>query len=226
LFSNRESEEYLKRIIVLMLIGTIMLFGVSTVAAAPWVYPADEPSPTTTEYWTVLVTGGTHVIDLVVWNHANNKDFVDGMFVIAIKSGEATVDSVVVNGTAALLNDSGTGTPGHPFPPGGIFPCDWEQYPLPDLDEWVSELGWQGAGDSSGVPVNVTVTVTSTPVTIYFLAFGYDVQPNGNLQPSDTPYSHITFTIPELPVGTILATASMIVAFGAFYALHKRKTST
>jgi hypothetical protein len=218
-------EEFMKKIVVLMLIGTIMLFGVSSVAAAPWVYPADEPSPTTTEYWTVLVTEGPHDIDLVVWNHANNKDFVNGMFVIAIKSGDVTITAVEVAGDPTSAADAGTGTPGHPFPPGSIFPCDWEQYPLPDLQEWDSELGWQGAVDASGVPVTVSVTVEegSGPVLLYFLAFGYDVQPNGSLQPSDTPYSHITFTVPELPLGTILATGSMLAALGAFYVLRKRK---
>ena len=39
----------MKKTTGLVLIGLLMLLGVSTVAAAPWVYPADETSPTTTE---------------------------------------------------------------------------------------------------------------------------------------------------------------------------------
>ena len=41
----------MKKTTGLVLIGLLMLLGVSTVAAAPWVYPADEASPSTTEYW-------------------------------------------------------------------------------------------------------------------------------------------------------------------------------
>jgi len=222
----------MKKSIALMIIGLLMVLGVSTVAAAPWVYPADETSPTTTEYYVTGLSAGSNVIDLVLWNHANNKDFVDGMFVIAIKSGDVTIDSVEVNGTVVSLDDEGTGTPGHPFPPGGIFPCAWKQYAVPDLDGWDSDLGWQGAGDDSGVPIQVTLTVNGNPVatTLLFLAFGYDVQANGKLQPSDTPYSHITRTytrpdnvIPEVPLGSVVAAGSMMIALGAFYGLRKRK---
>jgi hypothetical protein len=223
----------MKKTTGLVLIGLLMLLGVSTVAAAPWVYPADEASPSTTEYWATGLSAGSNVIDLVLWNHNNNKDFVDGMFVIAIKSGDVTINSVEVNGTVVPLDDEGTGTPGHPFPPGGIFPCDWKQYAVPDLDGRDSDSGWQGEGDDSGVPIRVTLTVNGNPMatTLFFLAFGYDVQPNGSLQPSDTPYSHITRTytppdnvIPEVPLGSVVAAGSMMLALGAFFGLRKRKT--
>lgn len=221
----------MKNMIVILTMCMIALLGVTTVYAAPWVYPESEPSPTTTEYWVTALPSGTSTINLVLWNHNNNKEFVNGMFVIAIKSGSVTIDSVKVNGTEVALDSEGTGTPGHPFPPGGIFPCAWKQYPVPDLDEWTSDLGWQGTGDGSGVPVEVTVTVNLSPFTtkLYFLAFGYDVQANGNSQPSDTPYSHITTTypppdnrIPEVPFGTIIAIGSMLAAFVAYFALRKR----
>jgi len=221
----------MKRFSVLLTIGIFVLFGVSTVYAAPWVYPQSEPSPSTTEYWVTALPAETSTIELVLWNHNNNKEFVNGMFVIAIKSGSVTIDSVTVNGTVVALDSEGTGTPGHPFPPGGIFPCDWKQYPVPDLDGWASDQGWQGTGDSSGVPVEVTVTVNTSPVTakLYFLAFGYDVQANGGLQPSDTPYSHITTTypaidnrIPEIPFGTVMAGASMIASLAAYLVIRKR----
>ncbi|PVX23100.1 MAG: hypothetical protein CW691_11560 [Candidatus Bathyarchaeum sp.] len=224
----------MKKILTLSLLAMIMLFGVSTVYAAPWVYPVDEPSPSTTEYWVTPLTDGTNVVDLVLWNHNNNKDFVNGMFVIAIKSGTVTIDSVKVNGVDVSLNAQGTGTPGHPFPPGSIFPCEWKQYPVPDLDGRDSDLGWQGTSDDSGVQIEVTITVTGNPVAtrLYFLAYGYDVQPNQELQPSDTPYSHITTTynppenrIPEVPFGTIVAAASMITAFAAYVAIRKRTTA-
>jgi len=223
----------MKKAFALMIIGLLMLLGVSTVVAAPWVYPADETSPATTEYWVTGISAGSNVIDLVLWNHANDKDFVDGMFVIAIKSGDVTIDSVEVNGTTVTLDAQGTGTPGHPFPSGGIFPCDWEQYVVPDLDSWDSDSGWQGAGDDSGVPIRVTLTVNGNPIgtTLCFLAFGYDVEATGKLQPSDTPYSHITRTykppdnvIPEVPLGSVVAAGSMVLALGAFYGLRKRKT--
>jgi hypothetical protein len=223
----------MKKTISLMLIGLLLLVGVSTVAAAPWVYPLDETSPTTTEYWVTGLSAGSNVIDLVLWNHANNKDFVDGMFVIAIKSGDVTIDSVEVNGTVVTLDAEGTGTPGFPFPPGGIFPCDWKQYAVPDLDSWDSDLGWQGAGDDSGVPIKVTLTVNgnSMSTTLFFLAFGYDVQGSPVPLESDTPYSHITRTytppdqvIPEVPLGSVVAAGSMMLTLGAFYGLRKRKT--
>jgi len=222
----------MKKLIALLTITMITLFGVSTVYAAPWVYPESEPSPSTTEYWMVPLTSGTNTINLVLWNHNNNKEFVKGLFVIAIESGSVTIDSVKVNGTIVALDSEGTGTPGHPFPPGGMFPCDWKQYPVPYLDEWTSDQGWQGAGDGSGVPIEVTVTVNESPVTakLYFLAFGYDVQPNGSPQKSDTPYSHITATytppenrIPEIPLGTVTAGASMLVALLAYVAIRKRR---
>lgn len=221
----------MKRVIALFTICIVALLGITTVYAAPWVYPEDEPSPSTTEYWVTPLDSGTNTINLVLWNHNNNKDFVNGMFVIAIKSGSVTIDSVKVNGTEVALDSEGTGTPGHPFPPGGIFPCAWKQYPVPDLDGWASDQGWQGAGDASGVPVEVTVTVNTSPfiTKLYFLAFGYDVQATGGLQPSDTPYSHITTTytppenrIPEVPFGPIMAGTSMIVALAAYAVLRKR----
>ena len=185
----------MKKTTGLVLIGLLMLLGVSTVAAAPWVYPADEASPSTTKYWVTGLSAGSNVIDLVLWNHNNNKDFVDGMFVIAIKSGDVTIDSVEVDGTVVSLDDEGTGTPGHPFPPGGIFPCAWKQYAVPDLDGWDSELGWQGGSDDSGVPIRVTLTVNGNPMatTLFFLAFGYDVQSNESLQPSDALLAHNTY---------------------------------
>jgi hypothetical protein len=223
----------MKKTISLMLIGLLLLVGVSTVAAAPWVYPADETSPTTTEYWVTGLSAGSNVIDLVLWNHANDKDFVDGMFVIAIKSGDVTINTVEVNDTVVPLDADGTGTPGHPFPPGDIFPCYWRQYAVPDLDSRDSDSGWQGGEDDSGVPIQVTLTVNGNPMatTLFFLAFGYDVQPTGSLQPSDTPYSHITRTytppdhvVPEVPLGSVVAAGSMVLALGAFYGLRKRKT--
>jgi hypothetical protein len=220
------------RLLIPVILGTIMFFGVTTVFAAPWVYPDDEPSPTTTEYWLVKVTGGTNVVNLVLWNHNNNKDFVNGKFVIAITSGTVTIDDVTVNGVSETIDDQGIGQPAGITPPAGIFPCVWEQYLVPDLDDWDSPDGWQGAGDGSGVPIQVTMTIGGNPLisTVYFLAYGYDVQPNGNLQETTSPFSHITQTydppvgtIPEVPIGTILASGSMMAAVVVYSLVRKRK---
>ncbi len=228
----------MKKLLTLFSVGVlIVLSTVSSVSAAPWVYPASEANPTATAYWMTPLMPGTNTIRLVLWNHANKDNYVNGKFVIAIKSGlsQVTVDSVKVAGVplALAVEDlTGTTTPGHPFPPGGIFPSPWKQYNLAGLTEWASTDGWQGLGDTSGVKVDVQVTVAGAPtnVQLYFLSWGYDQKSNGALKTSDTPYSHMTQTysmslhvVPESPLGALTAVVSMLLAFGAYSIIRKRK---
>jgi len=96
---------------------------------------------------------------------------------------------------------SGTSTAGS-FPPGGIYPCPWKQYDIGiTLASREYEDGWHGSGDASGIEVVISITVTGDPanVKLYFMAWGYDDHREGNLHYTDSPYSHITETIP-LPI--------------------------
>jgi hypothetical protein len=227
----------LKKLFIFTIVAILMSFTVATVFAAPWVYPASETSPTTSEYWATPLTAGTYGIDLVVWNHANKATIGPYVyFVIAIKSGEIvtdfTINNVKVNNVpvpAALITYdlSGTTTPDH-FSPGDIFPCDWYQYKIATtLTEWTSPDGWQGTADTSGVAVHIDITVVNPAnVKLYFLAWAeIPTEPYY----VNSPYSHITTTynppdhvIPEVPLGPVMATASMIAAFGAYFGTRKR----
>jgi hypothetical protein len=237
--NNPDEVECMKKLLGLFPVGVLIaLSTVSAVSAAPWVYPASEANPTITDYWVTPLTAGTNTIRLVLWNHANKDNYVNGNFVIAIKSGfsQVTFDSVKVAGVPLALDAedlTGATTPGHPFPSGGIFPCPWKQYAIANLTEWASPDGWQGLGDSSGVTVDVQVTVAGSPTTVqlYFLSWGYDQKSNGNLKESDTPYSQITqtysvplFVVPESPLGALTAVGSMLLAFGAYSLVRKRKS--
>lgn len=228
----------MKKLSALFSIGVlIVLVMVPSVSAVPWVYPASEVNPSGTDYWVTLLTAGENVFSLVLWNHANKDSYVNGKFVVAIKSGlsQVSVDSVKVAGVPLALEVedlTGATTPGHPFPSGGIFPCPWKQYAIANLTEWASPVGWQGLGDASGVNVEVQVTVSGVPasVQLYFLSWGYDQKSNGNLKESDTPYSKITqtysvplFVVPESPLGALTAVGSMLLAFGAYSVVRKRK---
>lgn len=199
---------------------------------SPWVYPTTQANPTTTEYYQTPIAEGPNTIQLVIWNHDQNYDFVNGKFIIAIKTGlsQVTIDSVSLTfGTEDL---TGTTHPGD-FPPGDIFPCPWKQYDIgTTLTDWASPDGWQGLGDPSGINLTITMTVTGNPlnVKLYFLAWGYKDAPQG-LKYTDTPYSHVTETssrppneVPEVPMGPVVATASMIAAFGAYFGIRKRRT--
>jgi hypothetical protein len=196
---------------------------------SPWVYPTTEASPTTTSYYKTLLTTGPNHITLVLWNHDNNYDFVNGKFVIAIKSGLAQITSSSVNLGFDTQDLTGTTSPtGSSLPPGGIFPCPWKQYNVgTTLTDWQSPNGLQGTGDSSGIQVNVDVTAIGDPASVhlYFMAWGY----KSNGQYTDSPYSHITDTfsppnqqVPEVPLGPIIATVSMVAAFGVFYGFKKQ----
>ena len=228
----------MKKLLIPITIVCLMLALVPAVFAAPWVYPASESDPTGTSYWTQVLGSGTTTLSLVLWNHDKNDDFRYGNFVIAIKSGlsQVTIDSVKIGGTTLSLDKQDVTTPyttpGHPFPPGGIFPCPWKQYEVPDLADWEKSSGWQGSGDDSGVQIDVTITVTGAPQTVklYFLAWGY-YREGSHWQKTDTPYSHITQTVPpvnhsvpEVPLGTVIAGAIMAVGLVAYTGIRKRKT--
>ena len=222
---------------ILVIIGILVLFGLicqafseDIIVNSPWVYPATE-TPGTGPY-TVLLDAGFNSINLVLWNHDNNYDFVNGKFVIAIKFGLSQVTINDISLTFDTEDLSGTTKPGD-FPPGSIFPCPWKQYNVgTNLTDWQSSIGWQGPGDTSGIQVNINITVTGDPVNVklYFLAWGYKAKSKG-LQYTDTPYSEITATypppppprIPEVPMGSVMATGTMIAAFGAYFGLRKRK---
>jgi hypothetical protein len=200
-----------------------------TVENSPWVYPTTEASPTTTSYYKTLLTPGLNHITLVLWNHDNNYDFVNGKFVIVIKSGLApiTINSISLAFDTENLTANAI-QPGQ-LPNGGIFPCPWKQYNVgTTLTDWQSPNGWQGTSDSSGIQVNVDVTVIGDPASVhlYFMAWGY----KSSGQYTDSPYSHITDTfspptqqVPEVPLGPIIATVSMIAAFGVFYGFKKQR---
>jgi hypothetical protein len=199
---------------------------------SPWVYPTTEANPTTTEYYKVLLTGGYNQINLVLWNHDHQYDFVLGKFVIAIKSGVDQITINSINLTFDTADLSGTSRPDS-MPWDGIFPCPWKQYNVGiNLTERQYNDGWHGAGDPSGIQVTIEITVNTNPanVHLYFVAWGYNKKDDGNLDWTKTPYSHITETfpppphvIPEVPVGSVMAASSMMVALGAYFGLRKRR---
>lgn len=237
----------MKRILVCTISIFLILLAVNIVRAeetvvvenSPWVYPATISNPTLTSYYVVPLTSGPNTYNLILWNHHPNYDFAAGKFVIAIKSGfgQVTINSVTINGVSVAVDTTGTTRPGPGpgesdyMPWDGIFPCPWIQYDVGNtLIKRQNPNGWQGSGDYSGVSVVVDVTVTgsASDVKLYFLSWGYDQMAKGN-QFVWSPYSHITETssppdhvIPEVPLGPVMATASMIAAFGAYFGIRRR----
>ena len=239
-----------KRKFIFPLIAVLLIsLTIPIVHSSLWVYPTPtvypdyissptvEPSP----HWYIPLTEGSQTLSLVVWNQCNNRDLEDTRFVIAVTSGLSQLTIVSVKDatptpasplTLEAEDLTGATTPGQ-FPPGDIFPCPWKQYSVGTLSQRQSASGWQGSGDLSGRKIEVTITVTGNPddVNMYFLAFGYKTEGNGNLY-VDTPYSHITETIsppdnnvPEVPIGPVAASISMLSAFGAFCVVRKRKAN-
>lgn len=202
------------------------------VVNSPWVYPATEATPTMTEYYVVPLSAGVNNINLILWNHDHNYDFINGKFIIAIKTGLAQVTIDSINLAFDTQDLTGTTHPGN-FPPGSIYPCPWKQYNVNGtLTEWQNENGWQGQGDPSGMYVNITLTVTGNPlnVLLHFMSWGYKDMPQGP-DYTDTPYSHLTSTfyrppneVPEIPLGPVMATATMIIGFAAYAGIRKKKT--
>jgi len=229
----------LKRIVVFAALAAFLIaLAISSVCAydaildnSPWVYPASETSPTTTSYYKVLLAGGSNEINLVLWNHDPNYNFTFGKFVIAIKSGigQFTIDSINLAFDTEDL--SGTTRPDS-MPWGGIFPCPWKQYNVGiNLTKRQYNDKWHGTGDPSGIQITIGITVNTDPanVHLYFVAWGYNLK-DGNLDRTFSPYSHITETIPpppheipEVPLGSVIAAASMMLGVGAYLGLRKRK---
>lgn len=226
---------------ILLLIAIIPLNYVNAQAedkGKPWVYPASTSQPVTapSPHWFTPLSTGTSTVSLILWNHSPNKDVNAPMFVIAIKSGlnDITIDSLKINGITVPVH-SFDDSPSNPasFPPGGIFDCPWKEYTVSQnpLTHRADTDGWQGSGDTSGVSIEVTITVNSNPqnVDLFFIAYG-TTDEGGYVH---TPYSHLTETfyrppneVPEVPFGTIIAGTSMIIAFGAYFALNKKKYLT
>lgn len=233
----------MKRIIAYIALAVVLALLVINSACAvepvleeesPWVYPASEPSPTTTSYYTVLLTGGYNEIHLILWNHDPNYNFTFGKFVIAIKSGLGDLSIDSINLAFDTEDLSGTTRP-DTMPWGGIFPCPWKQYNAGiNLTARQYNDGWHGTGDPSGIEVTIGITVNTDPASVhlYFVAWGYNLKNDGSLDRTFSPYSHITETfpppppvIPEVPVGSVMAAASMMIAVGAYVGLRKRKNT-
>jgi hypothetical protein len=225
----------LKNRLLIGLVAFCLLFGFVCTAhsdsgSVPWVYPSTVTDPTTTSYHLVLLNAGDNQIALILWDHTNNQDFVNGKFIIAIKSGleQVTINSITL--TFDTQNLTGTSTPGQ-FPPGGIFPCPWKQYNVGvNLTQRQDSNGWQGSGDTSGIQITIGITVSGDPagVKLYFLVWGFTTSHSYTY--TDTPYSHITEAsrppeqyVPEVPLGPIMATISMVAAFGAYFGFKKHK---
>jgi len=202
------------------------------VVNSPWVYPVTETHPTFNEYYHVPIAAGVNNINLILWNHDHNYDFINGKFIIAIKYGLSQVTINSINLAFDTQDLTGTTHPGN-LPPGGIYPCPWKQYNVNGtLTKWKSDKGWKGPGDTSGMYVNITLTITGNPLTVklYFMSWGYKNKPQGP-DYTDTPYSHLTTTyyrphneVPETPLGPIMATATMIIGFAAYAGIRKKKT--
>jgi hypothetical protein len=174
--------------------------AINTELKSPWVYPKTINDPTTSEYYKVLLASGINNIDIVIWNNHPNWDFINGSFVIAVKSGLTQVSINNINLTKNAENLTGSSTPGN-FSLATIFPCSWLQYTIPNyLADLRNASGYQGVNDTSGMVVTMQIAVTGDPsnVKLYFLAWGNKLTESG-LVYTESPISHITETTHILP---------------------------
>ena len=165
----------------------------TTEMGSPWIYPASITDPTTSQNYTIPLTLGDNNVSLIIWNNSPNWDFIQGKFIIAIKSGlaQVTIKNITVSKDQEDL--TGKSTPDN-FSIPNIFPCPWMQYNIPGyLADARSLNGYQGAYDISGTKVEVHVVVTGNPsnVDLYFLAWGYRLA-ESSLTYTGSPASHIT----------------------------------
>jgi hypothetical protein len=178
---------------------------------SPWVYPASISDPTTIQNYTLHLDSGQNNISLTVWNNHPNWDFVQGEFVVAIKTGASQVIINSINLTEDKEDLSGASTPGN-FSLPNVFPCPWIEYTIPKyLADLRNPNGYQGTADTSGMRVNLQLSIIGNPsnVQICFLAWGYKLTESG-LVYTDSPLAHSTeasfaaiTTVPELGFPTV-----------------------
>jgi len=236
-----KEEKGLKRIAFLLLIAIIMLFNPSLAYSqtvvpdeikSPWIYPANITDPTTSENYTIQIVPGENYLNLTIWNNHPNWDLVDGKFIIAIKSGLSQVTINSINMAKDQEDLRGEFIPGN-FSLPDIFPCPWIQYNITGyLADLRNPKGYQGINDTSGMWVNINISITGNPnnVKIYFLAWGYKLTESDPHVYTDSPFSHITETtltppIPEFSAPMVevllLAISGILILF-----FNQRKLSS
>jgi hypothetical protein len=232
----------LKRAIIFTLISTLLLLNMtlvhsqttdSTNIKSPWVYPASIANPTTCQNYTFHLDSGLNNISLIIWNNHPNWDLVQGEFVIAISSGASQVTINSINLTKDKEDLTGASTPGN-FSLPHIFPCPWIEYTIPKyLADLRNPNGYQGSGDTSGIIVNLQISIIGNPdnVQIYFVSWGYKLTESG-LVYTDSPLTHsteasfaVTTSIPEfgLPAVAIMLLAFSTILFVFRYPKKTRK---